>query len=89
MERAAEARSQEVQSLTAARNEARTKFREAEDALQLAKSAASHSETAKTEALRQVRSKVVLLCILPINSVGRCCPEVRFSSNSGEYCTFL
>ncbi|KAM3183228.1 hypothetical protein ACTXT7_010750 [Hymenolepis weldensis] len=54
LERAAEARSQEVQSLTAARNEARTKFREAEDALQLAKSAASHSETAKTEALRQL-----------------------------------
>ncbi|VUZ55297.1 unnamed protein product [Hymenolepis diminuta] len=54
LERAAEARSQEVQSLTAARNEARTKFREVEDALQLAKSAASHSETAKTEALRQL-----------------------------------
>ncbi|VDL14450.1 unnamed protein product [Hymenolepis diminuta] len=69
LERAAEARSQEVQSLTAARNEARTKFREVEDALQLAKSAASHSETAKTEALRQVRSKVVLLCMLLVNSL--------------------
>nr|CDS32183.1 Golgin subfamily A [Hymenolepis microstoma] len=54
LERAAEARSQEVQSLTATRNEARAKLREAEDALQLAKSAASHSETAKTEALTQL-----------------------------------
>ncbi|CDS37885.1 Golgin subfamily A [Echinococcus multilocularis] len=54
MERAIEARCQEVQSLTSSRNEARAKLREAEDALQLAKSASSHSEAAKDEALRQL-----------------------------------
>nr|CDS20830.1 Golgin subfamily A [Echinococcus granulosus] len=54
MERATEARCQEVQSLTYSRNEARAKLREAEDALQLAKSASSHSEAAKDEALRQL-----------------------------------
>lgn len=61
LERAAETRIQEMQSLTASRNETRAKLQECEDALQLAKSSAAHSETAKTEALRQVGFQMVLV----------------------------
>ena len=54
LERAGEERSRELQSLTAARSEALAKLREAQDTIQLAESSAAHSETAKTEALRQL-----------------------------------
>lgn len=67
MERAAEVRCQEVQTLTASRNEARAKLRETEDALQLANSASSHSEAAKEEAMRQVGDLTCSFCGL-INS---------------------
>ena len=54
LERAAEERNRELQSLSAARNESLAKLREAQDAVQLANSSAAHSESAKNEAMRQV-----------------------------------